>query len=48
MTEVTLSNADGSKTIVSPGSGFPKPAMIGNVNGDVNDEGSNTGDISRK
>jgi uncharacterized repeat protein (TIGR02543 family) len=48
MTEVTLSNADGSKKIISTGGGFSKPAMIGNVNGDVNDEGTNTGDISRK
>jgi hypothetical protein len=48
MTEVTLSNADGSKKIVSPGHGFTKPAMIGNVTGDVNDEGSNTGDITRQ
>jgi uncharacterized repeat protein (TIGR02543 family) len=48
MTDVTLSNADGSKKIVSPGGGFSKPAMIGNANGDVNDDGSNTGDISRK
>jgi uncharacterized repeat protein (TIGR02543 family) len=48
MTEITLSNADGSKKIVSPGSGFAKPAMIGTANGDVNDEGTNTGDISRQ
>jgi uncharacterized repeat protein (TIGR02543 family) len=48
MTEVTLSDAAGDKTIVSTGGGFDKPAMIGNVNGDVDDDGSNTGDITRK
>jgi uncharacterized repeat protein (TIGR02543 family) len=35
MTEVTLSNDDGSKKIVSPGGGFAKPAMIGNDTSDI-------------
>jgi uncharacterized repeat protein (TIGR02543 family) len=35
MTEVTLSNDEGTKTIVSTGSGFDAYAYIGNVSGDL-------------
>jgi hypothetical protein len=35
MTEVALSNDDGSKKIVSTGGGFSKPAMIGNATNDI-------------
>ena len=53
MTDVTLSNADGTRKIVSPGHGFTKPAMIGNDSKDIDDDGMNStggnaGDISRK
>ncbi|MDR1100361.1 MAG: hypothetical protein LBL28_07765, partial [Treponema sp.] len=37
MTEVTLSNDDGSK-IVSPGGGFDRPVMIGNATSDITRE----------
>jgi uncharacterized repeat protein (TIGR02543 family) len=35
MTEVTLSNDNGNKKIVSPGGGFDKPVMIGNAVSDI-------------
>jgi hypothetical protein len=35
MTEVTLSNDNGEKKIVSSGGGFDKPVMIGNATSDI-------------